>query len=89
MWKILSFILCSLLLIFGSHFLWNYLKDTYTTKKTKDLVGTQTEKYKQIVNELLEKKNETVIDDPSSSTSFYLNHQEKEKMNADLLSLVL
>jgi uncharacterized protein YpmS len=84
MWKLLSFILCSLLIIFGFHFLWDYLKDTYTTKKTKDLVGTQTEKYKQIVNDLLDKKN-----DINANTTCYLNDEEKEKMNTELLSMVM
>jgi shikimate kinase len=44
----------SLLIIVLLHYFWNYLKDTYTTKKTKDLVKTQTEKYKAILDEILE-----------------------------------
>jgi hypothetical protein len=36
--------------------LWNYLVDTYSTKKTKDLVNTQIHKYKQIIQELQEKR---------------------------------
>jgi hypothetical protein len=90
MWKILSFIVGSLFLIFGFHYLWNYLKDTYTTKKTKDLVGFQTEKYKQIVNELLEKREpSTDFLSNGGLSSGFLNHEEKEKMSAELLSMVL
>lgn len=46
----------SLLIIILLHYFWNYLKDTYTTKKTKDLVKTQTEKYKAILDEMLERR---------------------------------
>lgn len=46
----------SLLIIALLHYFWNYLKDTYTTKKTKDLVKTQTEKYKAILDEMLENR---------------------------------
>jgi uncharacterized membrane-anchored protein YitT (DUF2179 family) len=46
----------SLVIIILLHYFWNYLKDTYTTKKTKDLVKTQTEKYKAILDEMLENR---------------------------------
>jgi hypothetical protein len=49
-------IIISLLIIFVIHWIWSYLKDTYSTKKTKDLVNTQINKYKQIINELQENK---------------------------------
>ena len=39
------------------HFLWNYIKDTYSTKKTKDLVGSQTQKYKNMLDEYIENNN--------------------------------
>ena len=46
----------SILIIYAVHYLWNYLKDTYSKKKTKDLVNTQIEKYKKMVNEIQENK---------------------------------
>jgi len=51
-------IIISIIIIVLIHYLFNYLKDTYTTKKTKDLVKTQTEKYKIILDEMMNKKNE-------------------------------
>ena len=45
-------ILISIIIIYGAHEFWNYLKDTYSKKKTKDLVGTQIEKYKRMVGEI-------------------------------------
>jgi len=48
-------IIISIIIIILIHYLFNYLKDTYTTKKTKDLVKTQTEKYKTILDEMMNK----------------------------------
>lgn len=51
-------VIISIITIILIHYLFNYLKDTYTTKKTKDLVKTQTDKYKIILDEMMNKKNE-------------------------------
>jgi len=56
-------IIVSLLIIYAIHCIWTYLKDTYSTKKTKDLVNTQISKYKQIINELQEKKESHISTD--------------------------
>ena len=47
----------SLTIIILLHYLWNFLKDNYSTKKTRDLVSSQTHKYKTIIDELLENKS--------------------------------
>ena len=44
-------IIMSIIIIYGIQLLWNYLKDTYSTKKTKDLVNTQIQKYKMMIGE--------------------------------------
>jgi len=67
-------IIISLIIIFLGHKLWNYLKDTYSTKKTKDLVNTQITKYKKIMKEM---------EDNSNSKNF-LNFYEKENMDRQL-----
>ena len=51
-------VIISIITIILIHYLFNYLKDTYTTKKTKDLVKTQTDKYKIILDEMINKKND-------------------------------
>jgi hypothetical protein len=63
-WILIS-IAVSILLIYGGHYLWNHIKDTYSTKKTKDLVNTQIQKYKKMMIELEKNavKNETFLDD--------------------------
>jgi uncharacterized membrane protein len=55
---LLQNIIISIIIIILIHYLFNYLKDTYTTKKTKDLVKTQTDKYKTILDEMINKKND-------------------------------
>jgi len=57
MWGIVQTILLSIIIIIIIHFLWNYIKDTYSTKKTKDLVGSQTQKYKNMLDEYIENNN--------------------------------
>jgi hypothetical protein len=51
-------ILISIIIIYGAHEFWNYLKDNYSKKRTKDLVGTQIEKYKRMVGEIQNAKSE-------------------------------
>ena len=58
LWTIVS----SLLIIFIIDNLVNYFKDTYTTKKTKDVVGFHIQKYQTIMDELQE-TNEKEKDD--------------------------
>lgn len=58
-WIVIN-ILISILLIYGVHSGWNYLKDNYSKKRTKDLVGTQIEKYKRMVGEIQNAKNDGI-----------------------------
>ena len=55
MWLLIAQpILISIIIIFLVHNLIIYFRDTYTTKKTKDVVGFHIQKYKTIMNELQE-----------------------------------
>lgn len=69
----------SIMIIYGAHSFWNYLKDNYTTKKTKDLVNIQIEKYKRIMNDM-QKQNE--------QSSLFEDEIEKQSMNDDLLEFM-
>ena len=66
-----------LFIIYLVHSFWNYLKDTYSTKKTKDLVNTQIDKYKKIIHELQENK-ELHQSNPS------ISEKDLESMDEDL-----
>ena len=53
MWiNILLNIFISIIIIYLVDQLWNYLRDKYTTKKTVDLVNSQTQKYKKMMEEI-------------------------------------
>jgi len=42
----------SLIIIYLCHQLWKYLKNTFSTKITKDLASSQIQKYKQMIEEI-------------------------------------
>ena len=63
------------------HFLWNYIKDTYSTKKTKDLVGSQTQKYKNMLDEYIENNNNN---NNNLSENHFIPQEEFASMDDDL-----
>jgi endonuclease III-like uncharacterized protein len=55
-------IFISIIIIYIGHQLWIYLRDKYSTKITKDLLASQTKKYKEIaeiINQSNPQNNET------------------------------
>lgn len=68
-----------ILFIYLMQYGWNYLKDTYTTKKTKDVVNTQIKKYKEMFEKLQVSKQES---------SPFQTEDEKQSMNMELLEYV-
>jgi len=71
-------IIVSIFIIYIIHSLWLYLLDTYSTKKTKDIINTQVYKYKQIINELQENKLSV---SPGSQSQSNIHDSELESMN--------
>ncbi len=57
MWGILQTVLISIIIITIGQYSFQYLKDTLTPRKTKDLVGFHKQKFDEIINELKEAKN--------------------------------
>jgi hypothetical protein len=70
-------IIISIIIISLLHYFWEYLKDTYSTKKVKDLVNTQIEKYKLLVNS-----------NKGSQSNDFLTEEEKISMNEELENYV-
>lgn len=79
-------IITSIIIIFLLHYIWNYLVNTYSTKKTKDLVNSQVQKYKQIIKDMENHAQESDIG-PGSPT--FLNNLEKEEMERELSELLV
>jgi len=57
MWIFLNIII-SLIIIYLCHQLWEYLKNTFSKKITKDLAGSQIQKYKQMIEEIQLRESE-------------------------------
>lgn len=75
MWSTIQTIILSLVMIVILHYLWNYIKDTYSVKKTKDLVGSQTQKYKTMLDEYIENNH---------TTNTFIPPEEFQSMDDDL-----
>ena len=69
-------IIISIGIILSIQYLWNYIKDNFSTKRTKDLVNSQIEKYKKI----LEKQG--------SQQGEFISEEEQENMKNSLTQLV-
>lgn len=67
-------IIISIIVIFIGDKIWNYIKNTYSTKKTKNLVNTQIQKYKKIMKGIQE----------NNESNIFLNSSEKEIMDKRL-----
>jgi len=61
MWWFLQSVIISIAIIAILHYGWDYIKTTYSTHKTKDMVKIQSEKYDTILSELLKTKSSPEI----------------------------
>lgn len=77
--NILFQIFISIIIIFSLHYLYNYFKNTYSTKKTKNIVDIQVQKYQDILNELQQNQSPNIA---------FLTDEEKNKMNDELSKLI-
>lgn len=76
MWfNLLINIIISCIIILVGHHLWIYFKEKYSVKKTKDMVGSQIQKYKNLLETIQQEHhnkqsdsscNITILDNPSS-----------------------
>ena len=78
MWNIIQTIIISITIIFIIHYLFNYFKDNFTTMKTKDLVGFQSQKYKEILDELQKSKSDIILSSVSDENSIDYDLIENE-----------
>jgi|TARA_B110000967_G_C18704016_1_gene469304 hypothetical protein len=80
-----TIILC-LFIIYLVDRLLQYLKDTYTTKKTKDIVGNHIKKYQNIMDEFNEQntKEREVVEQPVTK----LTSADLISMNNELEMLI-
>jgi len=85
MWdSIVINIVLSLAVIILAHQLWDHLKNTYSTKKQKNIAEFQTNKYKAIIEELRENQDNPVHSIPKEDVDVFLSPEEKEWMAKEL-----
>ena len=75
-WILINVIL-SILVIYSGHYFWKYIKDAYSTKKTKDLVNVQIQKYKKIMTEMQNNNNKP-----------FISNEEKLEMDMRLMEFM-
>ena len=84
-WIIIN-IMISIIIIYSLHQLWEYLKDTYSTKKTKDLVNTQIKKYKKMMDEIQQTKTMDTPPILSEENILSMNDDLTEFMNSQMMN---
>jgi hypothetical protein len=75
--------------IYLAHRIWDHFKQTYTSQKTKHLVEIQTNKYKQMVEELTKQQHKPLNLGSDPDSLGYLNPEEKQWMIQQLEEFVL
>jgi chaperone required for assembly of F1-ATPase len=78
----------SIIVIYGCHCSWNILKDTYSKRKTKDLVNTQIKKYQKMLDEIQCSQN-TNINSLKPMITREIPKQEIERMNNELSDFIM
>jgi predicted negative regulator of RcsB-dependent stress response len=78
---IVTNIIISIVIIIIFHFLWNYIQNTYLTKytKTKDLVHSQTQKYKKMIEELQNQNQKIMNTEPNEPIPSFSMEEDLEK----------
>ena len=68
-------IIVSITIIYLLHVLWEYLKNNYSVKKTKDLVNIHNNMYERVIEN---------VNNINSENNTTLNDNDIEKLNLDL-----
>ena len=88
--NILQTIFFSIIIIYLLDSLIKYFRDTYTTKKTKDVVGFHIKKYQSILDQIQDKKQIGVKESSSEKLSedelLYMNEELESLIQTELLS---
>lgn len=84
---ILLFIVSLIVLYLLDHII-EYMKNTYTTKKTKDIMGTQIQKYKMMMDDMYEQERLRWISTEHPPTNPTLSSQELASVNDDLENFI-
>lgn len=76
----------SIIIIYACHCSWNILKDTYSKKKTKDLVNTQIKKYQKMLDEIQSSQGSL---NSSNNIHSEINSHDINKMDLELSDFIM
>ena len=79
---VIHIIMC-ILVVLIFHNIYHYIKDTCTTKKTKDMYGYQQQKYSEILNQI-----ETLAKTQNVNSNIENNGEEYKYVADDLLNYI-
>lgn len=92
-WFVLQNVILSIGIILIIQYLWDYCKTHYTTRKTKHIVDTQTQKYRNIIKEIQHNGSQTTsithpkngrVESNVSSSTDYIPEKDKAQMIHEL-----
>lgn len=86
MTQLIQTIFFSIIIVYLLDYLLTYFRDTYTTKKTKDVVGVHIKKYQSIVDEMRGSSYDNTNSTMNNTNT--LSKQELLSMNEELESLL-
>jgi len=86
MTQLIQTIFFSIIIVYLLDYLLTYFRDTYTTKKTKDVVGFHIKKYQSIVDEMRGSSYDNTNSTMNNTNT--LSKQELLSMNEELESLL-
>jgi len=81
-----TIIICFLIIYLVDQLI-KYLRDNYSTKKTKDIVGHQIKKYQHLMDDFHDQHNKT-IDEKSEDPRIKLTNSDLIAMNEELNSMI-
>ena len=87
MWYLVKIVLFSLAVIILGQYLWEHVKGKYSSNVTKNIVEFQTQKYREILNDMAKEDSRDSASSASSSVP-YANEIEKQLMMDELSKLI-
>jgi hypothetical protein len=76
MWGVLQSIIVSIILIVSAHYVFQYVKNTLTPRKTRDVVNFQLQKYKNMLEEATSSKSLEKTELGELTAEHYLTYVE-------------
>ena len=79
LWGVLQTLLISIGIIWGIHLLIQYLQETYTVKKNKDMLSIVTTKYEKMLDDVVARRQQATPEEPEPRES---REEEEEEVAA-------